>query len=177
MITGKVQGGKTTLLTELIGRFKKEDLKITGFLCPGSFKEGQRSAFTLVNLENGDQLPMATIEENKGWLKYRRFFFNPEAFTNGEAWIRNGLANHPDLVVIDEVGPMELQGLGWWNILKLIEKRMDIAQIWIVREQILQEVTMKWNISEENIFRVTEVENSMLVNRLYDKLKATIIKV
>lgn len=176
MITGKVQGGKTTLLSELLDRFKKENLKITGFLCPGSFKEGQRSAFTLVNLENGDQLPMATIEEKEGWLKYRRFFFNPEAFTQGEVWIRDGLANHPDLVVIDEVGPMELQGLGWWNILKLIEKRMDIAQIWIVREQILREVQAKWNISEENIFRVIEGENSMLLNRLYDKLKETIFK-
>ena len=176
MITGKVQGGKTTLVSELLDRFKKENLKITGFLCPGTFKEGQRSSFTLMNLENGDYLPMATIEERKGWLKYRRFFFNPEAFAQGEVWIRNGLANHPDLVVIDEVGPMELHELGWWNTLKILEKQLDIAQIWIVREKILQEVIAKWNISRDNIFRVTEGENSMLVNRLYGKLKATIIK-
>jgi len=170
LITGKVQGGKTTLLSQLVERLKKDKLKITGFLSHGSFNEGQRSGFTLVDLEHGKQIPLATTEEKPGWLNFRRFFFNPEAFKEGEQWIHNGLSQHPDLVVIDEVGPMELERQGWWNILKHLVKRYDIPQLWIVRDQILPEIAEKWNVPEENIFRVDSSDQTELMESLTIKL-------
>jgi len=174
VITGKVQGGKTTFLTEIIERLTREEVKITGFLCPGSFHKGERSGFTLVNPEDGRQIQLATIQEKKEWLRFSRFYFNPDAFVQGETWIRHGLTQHPDLVVIDEVGPMELQELGWNNVLRIIEKRHDIAQIWVVREQILQDVKQRWNIHPDNIFGIDRTERTVLFNNLYKKLKETI---
>ncbi len=47
LITGNIQGGKTTYLSELIEVLKKRDLSVGGFLAPGSFASGKRSGFTL----------------------------------------------------------------------------------------------------------------------------------
>lgn len=170
VITGGVHKGKTTFLTELLERLFEENLKIAGFICPGFFKDGERSGFNLVNIVDGNQLPLATIEEKQGWFKFHRFYFNPEAFHVGETWIREALSLQTDILVIDEVGPMELQGKGWWDTLKIIEKRYDIAQIWIVREQLIQEVKDLWCIEDVQIFRIDAAGNGLLFDKLYDKL-------
>ena len=75
VLTGPVQGGKTTLVSEKITLLREKGVKVMGFLCPGSFSEGKRSAFSLVDLETGRQVHMGDAKEQKGWVKFRRFFF------------------------------------------------------------------------------------------------------
>lgn len=159
VLTGPVQGGKTTLVSEKIILLREKGVKVMGFLCPGSFSEGKRSAFSLVDLETGRQVPMGDSIEQKGWVKFRRFFFNPEAFSQGELWIKNCLQRDPDLLVIDEVGPMELEGNGWSKSLDNLAQNSSVTQLWIVRQQILSEVTEKWKIPEDQIFTVETIEN------------------
>ncbi len=170
LITGKVQEGKTTFLSELVEQLKKEELRITGFLSRGFFANGERTGFTLENLNTGEQVPMATVEEREGWLKFRRFYFNPMAFKLGEKWVSSGLSQRPDLVVIDEVGPLELEEKGWWNVLKVLEGRVDVMQLWIVRDQSIPAVKKKWNIYEENIFLIKSTDPSKLSETLRRKL-------
>ena len=80
VLTGPVQGGKTTLVSEKVSLLREKGVKVLGFLCPGSFSEGKRSAFSLVDIETGRQVPMGDANEQKAWVKFRRFYFNPEAF-------------------------------------------------------------------------------------------------
>ena len=171
VITGKVKGGKTTFTADLVERLRRENLKITGFLSLGKFRDGQRSEFTLINLDNGNQVPLATVEKRSDWLKFRRFYFNPLALEQGNQWIRRGVETGPDLVVIDEVGPLELQGEGWYTSLKLLSKKNQIPQIWIVREQILNEVSEQWHIPEDNIIRIDAQDQDQLKNEFTGKLK------
>ena len=65
---------------------------------------------------------------------------------------------------------MELEGQGWWNILKHLVKRYDIPQLWIVRDQILPEIAEKWNVPKENIFRVDSSDQTELMESLTTKL-------
>jgi nucleoside-triphosphatase THEP1 len=157
IVTGRVQGGKTTFLQELTDRLK-EEINLAGFLSMGSFIGDQRSSFTLRNIQDGKQLVLATIEESEGWVPFGRFFFNPEALREGERIIRRGLVQRTDLVVLDEVGPFELQGGGWTGILELLEKEYEMAQIWVVREQILDQVLDRWNIPEKNVITTSPGE-------------------
>ncbi len=170
VITGKIHGGKTTLVTRLAEQFKKESITVSGFIAPGSFQQGVRSDFTLINVKNGEQIPLATLGARKGWMNFRRFSFNPVAFQLGEAWIREGVSSQDQLVIIDEVGPMELKGLGWDSTLKYLEMQSDIVQLWIVREQMLQEVLGHWNIPHSQVFRMNEEEED-LFDTVYSELK------
>jgi nucleoside-triphosphatase THEP1 len=159
VLTGPVQGGKTTLVSEKTSLLREKGVKVMGFLCPGSFSEGLRSAFSLVDLETGRRVPMGDTKKQKGWVKFRRFFFNPEAFVQGELWIKRCLKRDPDLLVIDEVGPMELEGKGWAPTLDTLAQNSSITQLWIVRQQILNEVSEKWKIPEDQIFTAETFEN------------------
>ena len=162
IVTGKVHSGKTTFVRRLAARMKKENINLTGFLSVGSFSGGQRSTFTLEHLEDGKQQALASIEKGEDWLRFGRFYFNPEALREGERIIRRGMEMKADLVVVDEVGPFELQGGGWKGILELLEKEYEMAQIWVVREQVLDEVLDRWNIPGENVFTVNAGEEERI---------------
>lgn len=157
VLTGPVQGGKTTAVSEKISLLRENGIKVLGFLCPGSFSEGLRSAFSLEDIETGRQVPMGDADEQKGWVKFRRFFFNPEAFAQGELWIKRALEREPDLLVIDEVGPMELEGYGWSKSLDTLAQNSHIPQLWIVRHEIVPEVLSKWNILDNQVFTLESI--------------------
>ncbi|MCK4880250.1 MAG: DUF2478 domain-containing protein [Bacteroidales bacterium] len=158
LVTGSVQGGKTTFLSELVDLLKKRGLKVGGFLSPGSFDSGERSGFKLKNIATGMELPMASAQETGEWIKYRRFWFNPDAFKQGFEWIQACLVQEPHVVVIDEVGPMELNGSGWLEGLESLRTSSVPIQIWSVRERLLSEVLERWDVPSENVIRIEEVE-------------------
>ncbi len=93
LITGTIQGGKTSYLIELVDLLRKRGLSLGGFLAPGSIDSGERSGFKLKNILTGIEIQMAATKEIAGWFKYRRFWFNPDAFIQGMEWIRLNFLN------------------------------------------------------------------------------------
>jgi len=162
IITGKVHSGKTTFLSRLTERLKEKHVSMAGFLSQGTFSGDRRSSFSLVNIHNRAQIILASIEKGEDWIPFGRFFFNPEALSEGEKIIRKGLEQRTDLVVLDELGPFELEGGGWTQILELLEKEYELAQLWVVREQLLERVLDRWNIPGENVFRVNPHEEERI---------------
>ena len=158
LVTGSVQGGKTTFLIELAELLKKRGLIIGGFLAKGSFDKGERSAFVLHNIEDGTELVMASAHETAKWIKYRRFWFNPDAFTLGREWICASLKANPDVIVIDEVGPMEMEGSGWLETLEFLKSSSVPVQLWSVREKLSGEVMEHWSISSEHLIHIDNDE-------------------
>ncbi|MCK5136941.1 MAG: DUF2478 domain-containing protein [Bacteroidales bacterium] len=168
VVTGKVHSGKTTFVSNLVERLREKQLSISGFLSKGTFANGQREKFSLIDLKCGVQLPLATIYPEEGWTRFRKFYFNPFALKKGEELIREGLRTNPDLIVIDEVGPMELQGQGWSGILESLAEDYQVSQLWIVRNQILPEVLDRWNIPVENVYLAEKNQADRLRDRLLD---------
>ena len=168
VVTGKVHAGKTTFVSNLVERLRENKVSIAGILSKGAFSKGERSEFTLIDLETGLHLPLASIEPKQGWTRFRKFYFDPQALRMGEKIVEAALGKDPDLIVIDEVGPMELQGQGWSDILELLDGEYGTNQLWVVRDRVLQEVLERWNIPEENVYMAEESQAEKLSNRLLD---------
>ncbi|MBE9517612.1 MAG: DUF2478 domain-containing protein [Bacteroidetes bacterium] len=164
LITGNIQGGKTSYLSELIELLRKRSLSVGGFLAPGSFESGKRSGFSLKNIVSGDELAMASTIETDTWTKYRRFWFNPDAFTLGREWICESLKANPDVIVIDEVGPMEQEGSGWSETLEFLKSSSIPVQLWSVREKLSGEVMEHWSISSDHIIHIDNEEVQKAAN-------------
>ncbi len=171
LLTGSVQGGKTTFLRSLIERLYQRGLKAGGFLCPGTFDSGIRSAFSLKNIQTGVELPMAASKETSDWFKYRRFWFNPEAFITGREWTLEQLSQKPDMLVIDEVGPMELEGSGWSELLEDLVKAPVSLLLWSVRENIVSEVMQQWDVPPDHLIRIDTMDVDQAAALISSKLK------
>lgn len=153
LLTGEIHGGKTTFLSSLSLRLMKSDILLSGILSEGFFVGGRRSSYELVCLPGRSRIPLASAEPRDGWFPYRRFHFNPEAFEVGAGIIREGLASDASLIILDEVGPMELDGRGWAGTADLLAQHRATRQIWVVREGVIELVRKRWNIPAVNLFR------------------------
>ena len=154
IISGPVHGGKTTFVNGLAAVLKDHGTDLDGFICKGRFTGGERSAFTLVDLDDGSEIAFATIIKMPGWERFRRFYINPEALVKGEQIIRRAIRKGVKVLVVDEVGPLELEGGGWSGILEVLAGERSLMQIWVARQQIVESLKQKWNIPEENVFRL-----------------------
>lgn len=173
IITGKVQSGKTTFLKEVVDAIKSEKFKVAGFLCYGQFNDGERSGFILADTESLRTYQLASVSPKEGWVKFRKFYFDPEILEAGVSILLGGLRHGADLLVIDEVGPMELEGRGWYIPVELMVKEQRKVQLWVVRENILKEVLKRWKISPRNVVPA-DTDDHAASEQLVERLKRCI---
>ena len=170
VISGPVHGGKTTFVSMLADMLKDHGIEPCGFICKGRFTGGERSAFTLVDLEDGSEIAFATTRKRPGWERFRRFYINPEALAKGERIARKAVREGSDLLVVDEVGPLELEGGGWSGILEMLAVERNLMQIWVARQQIVDALRQRWRIPGENIFRLEKGREEELTDAIMRRL-------
>lgn len=166
LVSGKVHGGKSSFVELLVEECREAKFNVAGFIASGTFKQNKRDSFTVTDLSTNKSFLLGSLRKESNWIKHRDFYFDPQSFKQGEEIIAKGLDDMADLIVLDELGPMELAGNGWSNALKLLEKNYDLAQVWVVRERIVKEVKDRWNIPEENIFPIGSTTFNQLIARI-----------
>jgi nucleoside-triphosphatase THEP1 len=167
LLTGPTQSGKTTLLQELVKLMQERGIRSAGFLAPGTFNGGRRDEIFLKPLPGGRKSLLAGRKPQPGSIQFRQFYFNPATLQLGNKLIRDATKeNHPEVFILDEVGPMEMQGRGWYSSLELLKDDKRFVQVWVVREKLAREVHMNYMIPEQNIFRAAGCTAEKLLDSL-----------
>ena len=140
VISGKSRSGKTTKLTEIIQYLKtgKPGLFVDGIIAHGIDDNGDRKGFEIELISRGIKIPLTT-EKTEADMQYGRFGFKAETFREAtEVIIKN--ADRTDVLVLDEIGPLELRRQGWFPLLQPEVGKKIPVQIWTVRKKILEQV-------------------------------------
>jgi len=170
IITGKQGGGKTTYLQKVLIALTNNNIKIGGFIAEGYWKKNKRERFELINLKTNDRIIYCQRETKAEWEKVRHFYINPQGQTFGEKALNQDSLSDIDIVVIDEVGPFEVENKGWANSIGKLLIDSDLPMIWVVRESILFEVLEKWGIAPIKSFHIDEVDTNAAARELLDYL-------
>ena len=135
VITGPVHSGKTTFIQETLTALSGE-YNISGFYSPKYYENRIFKGYDLVDIESGESSPFIRMEETPGWRIFGRFHFNPEAFVRGSAVIAE--AKEADILIMDEIGPLEIQGEGFIEGLRTALSDYDGIFIIVCRDYILE---------------------------------------
>lgn len=169
IITGDIHQGKTTFVKEICDRLVEKGFYISGFLSIGHFRQNQRHAYLLRLLPSGNSIPLASAEATKGWFRFRRFWFNPEAFRLGNSLLLDSLRDHNrQIVVVDEAGPMEAQNRGWHQALTALSNTNDKLQLWVIRNNRLASLTRKYKLSHARIVDIGKSQPQEIVQMIED---------
>jgi len=106
-VTGRPGIGKTTVLLNAVEGLRANGYRVGGMVSREVRQEGARVGFQIINLKTGEEGWLARINQPSGPQlgKYRVNLVDLETF--GVKAIQTALGE-ADLVVIDEIGPMEL---------------------------------------------------------------------
>ncbi len=145
IISGDTRSGKTTYLKKLIHKLLEEnpDLIIGGLIAHGIDKNRERLGFEIENILSGEKVLLCDNIHQKGDLRIGKYYFKQSGLEFGRKSLNEAISKS-DLLVIDEIGPMELKGKGWFNEIESAFKKDNLDMIWIVRKSILDKVLKLW---------------------------------
>ncbi|MEM0445438.1 MAG: NTPase [Nitrososphaerota archaeon] len=125
-VTGPPGCGKTTAVERASELLKKNGFRVSGILTREVRVEGRRIGFDIIDVETGASRPLARVSDEGGARlgKYRVYKENLDGFAT--ELLRGALAQDV-LVVIDEVGPMELMSQRFRQMLRQLLKEAKEA--------------------------------------------------
>ncbi len=154
IITGQTGSGKTTFLLELIEELRKKALSIVGFAAMSVPEDGPSGSFNILDLHSGKILPLASRRFSEGWEQIGNFYFNPEGMLMGKRILEDPWVNKNDFIIVDEIGPFELEGKIWAESLTRLLAMRSCSVLLVVRDQLVAEVIHQWSIQDAMIIDI-----------------------
>jgi nucleoside-triphosphatase THEP1 len=132
VLTGPVHGGKTGFIQGAVAAWTRRGLACAGFLSPAAPDAPGGPGYDLVEIGSGRRHPYLRRQGPSGAERVGPFVFIPETIERARTIIR---ASRPEeLLVVDEIGPLELGGGGLWPVLREALGRQDRTVLLVVRE-------------------------------------------
>lgn len=166
IITEDEHKGKTTFVKNIVSRLLNSGLNIQGFIAEAVVVDKKLTGYDLKNVQNNKKVQIITKDKHDNWLKLGPYFFNPGGFDFGIDILNNKNINNADLIIIDEIGPLELSGKGWCNQINNLLTVNPVPMIWVVRKSIIKEVIEKWEISNYEIINISLHNENEIFNKI-----------
>ncbi|HIQ23953.1 MAG TPA: NTPase [Pyrodictium delaneyi] len=170
LVTGRPGVGKTTLVRRVIEKLRKEGYELTGFFCPEVRQNGRRIGFKITSLDGSLEAWLARIEGCNG-PRVGRYNTCQEAEEVARGTIER--IDNADLIVIDEIGPMELRLRGIREIILRV-LRSGKPGLFVVHERLSDREILPILQRRGRWYRVTVENRDSLVNDVYNFVKSLV---
>jgi nucleoside-triphosphatase THEP1 len=170
-ISGGRGVGKTTLCGQVVRRMRVGGWQVAGFLSPARFDaSGRKVGIDLLDVASGERHPLAQVR-SRGPTDVGRYVFNRETIRLGENLARTAPPN--GLLVVDELGPMELErGQGWVGALEALQAGHFRAALVVVRPELLETARRQIAPGAPPALHVTPQNRDSLVEEVVRLLNA-----
>ncbi len=153
IITGDTQSGKSSFLTQIQQALEKNNIKQVGFIADSIYEGDKITGHIIKDISTSDTFRISFRGFQENAQQIGRFYLLNEGLTFGKNIIKKiNLSETNEVVIVDEIGRLELDGGGWAEEVKelLIDKSRPI--ILIVRGKYLDEFVEKFKINSPYIF-------------------------
>jgi nucleoside-triphosphatase THEP1 len=110
VVTGPGSSGKTGAVISATDRIHADGLAVAGFVQPGVWVDDRKVGFRVRDLATGAEASLAMLSDRGGGDFGTRFEFDDDGFRLGAESLSRASAG--SVVVVDELGPVELRGEG-----------------------------------------------------------------
>lgn len=136
ILTGESGSGKTTICTQIAALARARGLKVAGVLTPPRLAGGCRVGLDVEDIRTGECRPLAERVSVTDGPATEGWHFHIDGLAWGTMVLRD--ATPCDVLVIDELGPLELvQGQGWAMSLDLLRASRFRLALVVVRPALL----------------------------------------
>ena len=148
IISGPVHSGKTTGLRSWL----QNKINLYGIFSP--VIDGKRYLLD-INSNKKRILEVVGSENQNDIVTVGKYTFDKNVFEWGCEVITNSIEENPDWIVIDEVGPLELQGEGLAKAVNKVFSHQNILVrtnlVLIVRDYLMTDFLNHYNLTENDI--------------------------
>jgi len=166
LLTGEPGSGKTTALMKIVNAVRARGYSIGGVVAVEKRIKGIRVGFEIVDLLSGSRDILASVEQKTG-PRVGKYRVNLKALSDLAAKALTEAKQHCDLIVCDEIGPMEMASP---EFRKAVKEVVDSGKPMIgvihkrMRDSLADElrVSAEVEIVEVDIYRSEKVVSKIL---------------
>jgi nucleoside-triphosphatase THEP1 len=162
VLTGPVHAGKTGFLERAVSVWTRRGLAVAGFLSPAAPDAPGGPGYDLVEIGSARRRPYLRRQGPPGAERVGPFVFVPETIERARTIIRS--SRPEELLVVDEIGPLELGGGGLWPALRDALGRQDRTILLVVREDALPAFSTALAPLVPVVFDIRDTEDRRLLD-------------
>ncbi len=138
MISGDRMVGKTTFCQAMIQTARRSGWDVAGLLSPAIFKDGIKESIWAEDIRYGEKRPLAAaIQQGESDLILGNWFFNRQTLAWGNQVLHASIPC--DLLVIDELGPLEFKvHTGWMAAFDVLESSRFHLALVVIRPELVK---------------------------------------
>jgi nucleoside-triphosphatase THEP1 len=164
ILSGEQGAGKTTLLTTFMGTMRKEGIVVGGIRAPVIYHQGTRIGYDIEDIRTGTITPLCRLAEEPSSSDVGSFRFLPDGLSAGRRALEPDAEHTPEVLIVDEVGPLELDGKGWADQLDTVLASFPGAIILVVRSALVPQVLDRWQIHPVTIWNIPAPFDSLMAS-------------
>jgi nucleoside-triphosphatase THEP1 len=164
--TGRPGAGKTTVVQRVVQQLEERGQRAVGIVQPGTMVDGHKTGFVVRDLVSGDESELARLVSRDDGEHGTRFRFHPAGFALAAAAL--GRADRGDVLVVDELGPLELRGQGHMPaVMRALRVAGLAAVVIVVRVQLVPALLAALRVDDAVVVDVTASDGgARLLNAL-----------
>ena len=121
ILTGATGVGKTTLVMDVAQKLKARGVRVGGVVSREVRTNNVRIGFEFIDLTTNDRDVLASVTETENGPRVGKYFVNLTGCRFAADRMKNALINS-DVIICDEVGPMELKSNEFIDAVKYLLK-------------------------------------------------------
>lgn len=172
VLTGDRGSGKTTTILKLAGKLQKDGFSVAGIAAPAVVQEGKRTGYLIRDLSKGEEIPFSTRTGESRRDNPIPFFFSKEAQEFGNSILGKDTTIKSDLLILDEIGPLELKGEGWAGAFNKILQLRKRPILIVVRPSLIEKFVSRWHLEGPlilDIEKISRKEISEILREILEK--------
>ncbi|MBN1814583.1 MAG: hypothetical protein JXA14_22275 [Anaerolineae bacterium] len=165
ILTGERRVGKTTVCREAITLAQAEE-----YACGGIITLAQPDGeLDVLDVSSGETRRLTLPPDAKPAIVQGRFRFDPDTMDWGNVALTRAIPCQ--LLVVDEVGPLELeQGRGWTKAFDVLQRGDFALALIVVRPELLVKAQLRLPSSATTVLKVTPEDRDSLPSTLLEML-------
>lgn len=144
ILTGARGSGKTRTCLHWVDQAGQASWKVAGMVCPAVFERGRKVGIDAVDLSSGVRRRLANqVDRDTGDIVTDHWDFFADVLTWGNDVL--GSIRQCDLLVVDELGPLEFsRQKGWVEAFETLKKCRCRLSVVVIRPELMGEATHLW---------------------------------
>lgn len=164
LLTGQIGCGKSTVAARVAALAEAHGLRCDGLLCPARLDDqGRKVGIDGLRLGTGERRPLADRDLSQSGLRCGIWRFEPGAMEWMLAALMDAIRRRPDVLVVDEIGPMELlENRGLAPVIPELKAGKVPLAVVLVRRAFLAALVERLAGCKVQVYEVTEATRDAL---------------
>lgn len=172
IVTGDKDSGKSTTLERIVTRLTNEGIAVGGIIQRKVMKSSVRHGYDLYDILSQQSVPLCRTDAPDKGITAGPFKFYPEGIRFGLDALSISKFNGCDIVIIDEVGPLELTGKGWSGPLSENLNKFSGILLIVIRESLVDDIRNKFQFTPEEVWNLNYIEIDTILKHIRTSLKS-----